>query len=141
MLAAGALAEFVWRRVTREWRTRHSEVLGAGFFADAVRRATGLLVDLMGLLAFAAGALATFFAMWQGHDARRNLALGLLSALLLTRAVVLLARFLLAPSRPEARLLPLPDATARALMWFAGTVAALYAFGVVRGALLCRRRR
>jgi moderate conductance mechanosensitive channel len=133
MLAAGALAEFVWRRATRGWRARHSEVHGAGFFADAVRRGMGLLVDFMGLVVFAAGALATFFAMWQGHEGRRNLALGLLGALLLTRAVVLVARFLLAPSRPEVRLLPLPDATARALTWFAGTVAALYAFSTVLG--------
>jgi small-conductance mechanosensitive channel len=131
MLAAGALAEFVWRHATRGWRERHSDVRGAGFFEDAFRRGTGFLVDFMGLVAFAAGALATFFAMWQGYEHRRNLALGLLSALLLTRAVVLIARFLLAPSRPESRLLPLPDATARALTWFAGTVAALYSFGIV----------
>jgi moderate conductance mechanosensitive channel len=131
MLAAGALAEFVWRRATREWRARHSEVRGAGFFEDALRRGTGLLVDFMGPVMFGAGALAIFFALWHGHESRRNLALGLLSALLLTRAVVLVARFLLAPSQPPSRLLPLPDATARALTWFAGIVAALYAFGIV----------
>lgn len=131
MLAAGALAEFVWRRATREWRARHSEVRGEGFFEDALRRGTGLLVDFMGLVVFGAGALAAFFAAWQGHEVRRNLVLGLLTALLLTRAVVLVARFLLAPSRPGARLLPLPDATARTLMWFAGTIAALYTLGIV----------
>ena len=131
MVAAGVLAEFVWRRVTREWRARNSNVRGQAFFEDAVRRGTGFLVDFTGLIVFGAAALATFFAMWQGHEARRNFALGLLSALLLTRAVVLVAGFLLAPSRPASRLLPLPDAAARALTWFAGTVAALYAFGTV----------
>ena len=68
MLVAGALAEFVWRRVTREWRARHSEVRGEGFFEDAFRRGTGLLVDFMGLVVFAAGALAVFFAIWHGHE-------------------------------------------------------------------------
>jgi len=131
MLAAGALAEVIWRRATRAWRAQHSALRSEGFFADAVRRGTGLLVDFMGLVAFAAGAGATFFALWQGHEVARNLVLGLLSALLLTRVVVLVARFVLAPSRPAARLLPLPDATARVLAWFAGTVAALYTFGIV----------
>ena len=106
VVAAGALVEFVWGRATRAWRARHSDVRGASFVEDALRRGTALLVDFMGLVVFAAGALGAFFALWQGHEGRRNLALGLLSALLLTRAVILVARFLLAPSRPAARLLP-----------------------------------
>jgi hypothetical protein len=64
MLVAGAVAEVAWRRVTRGWRARHSEVRNDGFFADALRRGTGLLIDVLGLAAFAAGALAPFFATW-----------------------------------------------------------------------------
>ena len=131
MLAAGALAEWVWRRVTRSWRALHSNVHGTGFFEDALRRATGLAVDFTGLFVFAAAALGVFFAVWHGHVGRRTLLLGLLSALLVTRAVVLVARFLLAPSHPAARLLPLPDAVASTLTWFAGTLAALNTFWFV----------
>ncbi|HET9705659.1 MAG TPA: hypothetical protein VFP85_16580, partial [Vicinamibacterales bacterium] len=83
MVAVGALAELAWRRATRQWRARHSQVRGEGFFEDALRRSTGLLVDFLGLLMFGAGALGTFFALWQGHADRRNFALGLLAALLL----------------------------------------------------------
>ena len=131
MLVAGAVAEFLWRRATRAWRARHTHLRQTGFFERAMRRATGLAVDAAGLLAFAAGSLVVFFAAWQGNEGRRNVALGLLAALLVTRAVFLLARFLLSPSHPPSRLLPLPDRTARALAVLAVTVTALYAFGVV----------
>ena len=131
MVAAGAVAEFIWRRATAKWRARHTQLRHADFFERALRRGTGLAVDFAGLLAFAAGALATFFSVWQGHEGRRNFALGLIAALLLTRAVLLVARFLLAPSQPQARLLPLPDRTARTLTIFATTVTALYAVGLV----------
>ena len=131
MLIAGAVAEFLWRRLTHKWRARHTQLRQPGFFERAMRRATGLAVDVVGLLAFAAGALVLFFAAWQGHEGRRNLALGLLAALLVTRTVFVLARFVLAPSHPSSRLLPLHDRTARTLTAFAVSVAAFYAFGVV----------
>jgi small-conductance mechanosensitive channel len=131
MFAAGALAEYLWTMATRAWRARHATISGEGFFADAFHRGMPLAIDLLGLAVFAAAALAVFFSVWHGNALRHSFALGLLTAVLIVRAVQLIARFVLAPSNPGQRLLPLPDDTARTLAWYATFVAALTAFGLV----------
>jgi small-conductance mechanosensitive channel len=129
MLASGAAAEFVSRRALRNWqeglRTRPSE----GLLSDTVRFLLRLAMEVFHVIVFGAVALALFFAFWQGHEGRRILFLGLLGAVVLTRVVAALANFLLAPSRPEARFLPLDDAPAGTLATAVTVVAGLWSLG------------
>ncbi len=78
------------------------------------------------VLVFGAVVLGIFLMLWQGHEGRRILLLGLLGAVMIARIVAALAILLLAPSRPEARLLPLDDASAGTLTRAVTTVAALF---------------
>jgi small-conductance mechanosensitive channel len=131
MFAAGALAEYLWTMATRAWRARHAGMSGEGFFADSFHRGMPLVIDLAGLAVFAGAAMAVFFSVWHGNALRHSFALGLLAAFLVVRAVQLIARFVLAPSNPGERLLPLPDDAARTLALYATFVAALSAFGLM----------
>jgi small-conductance mechanosensitive channel len=114
-LVVSALVEWVVRRASsrrREaLRTRPSE----GPLSDAIRLLMRAALEVGYVLVFGAVGLALFFALWQGHETRRMLLLGLLGAVVVARIVYALASFLLAPSRPAHRLLPLDDATAATL--------------------------
>ncbi len=63
--------------------------------------ASGLALDLVGILVFALAALAIFLALWQGHGLRRIAILELLIAVVAVRVTWLFARFLLASRRGE----------------------------------------
>ena len=125
-LVVAALVEFVVRRASRAWcedlRTRPS----AGLMSDAVRLLMRVALEIGYVLVFGAVMLGLFLMLWQGHEGRRILLLGLLGAVVIARVVAVLAILLLAPSRPEARLLPLDDAAAATLTHTVTTVAALY---------------
>lgn len=128
-LAVAAFVEAVVRRMSAAWRedlrTRPSE----GLLPATVRLLMRFALEVGYVLVFGAVVLGIFVAAWQGHEGRRFLLLGLLGAVVFARIVAALARFLLAPSRPEARLLPLDDASAATLARALTTVAAL--FGVL----------
>ena len=129
-LVVSALVEWVVRRASARWRdalrTRPSE----GPLSDAIRLLMRAAVEVGYVLVFAAVGLALFFAFWQGHETRRMLLLGLLGAVVVARIVYALADFLLAPSRPALRLLPLDDATAATLTRTVTAVAAISGLAV-----------
>jgi small-conductance mechanosensitive channel len=129
-LAVSALVEWIVRRASARWRealrTRPSE----GPLSDAIRLLIRAAAEVGYVLVFGAVGLALFFALWQGHETRRILLLGLLGAVVVTRIVYALADFLLAPSRPALRLLPLDDATGATLTRTVTAVAAIAGLGV-----------
>jgi len=128
-LVVAALVELVVRRASRGWRedlrTRPSE----GLLSDAVRLLMRVALEVGYVLLFGAVVLGIFLMLWQGHEGRRILLLGLLGAIVGARIVTALAILLLAPTRPEARLLPLDDASAGTLTRALTVVTAL--FGVI----------
>ena len=94
--------------------------------SDAVRLLMRAALEVGYVLVFGAVVLGIFLMLWQGHEGRRILLLGLLGAIVAARIVAALANLLLAPSRPEARLLPLDDAAAGTLSGAVTIVAALF---------------
>jgi small-conductance mechanosensitive channel len=131
MWIAGAVAELIWRRAARDWRARHVEVAHKDVFARALALGIALAADMVGVIVFALAALGVYLAFWHTHETTRILALALTAALLFTRAVALAASLLLAPKRPERRLLPLGDPPARTLFRFVVAITALTVFGFV----------
>ena len=129
MLAAGFLAEWLFGIAVRGLRRSLDASETGGLGARLGRLVLRLVLDLLDVVVFAAGALLLFFAFYQGHQPSRRLILAFLFALVLTRLVAVLSRLLLAPGAPEKRLLPFADAGARRL--HAGVVrfTAFYAFG------------
>jgi len=125
-LVVAALVEFVVRRASRAWREDLRTRPSAGLMSDAVRLLMRAALEVGYVLVFGAVVLGLFLMLWQGHEGRRILLLGLLGAVVIARIVAALAILLLAPSRPEARLLPLDDAAAATLTRAVTTVAALY---------------
>jgi small-conductance mechanosensitive channel len=125
-LVVAAVVELVVRRASRGWRedlrTRASE----GLLSDAVRLLMRAALEVGYVLVFGAIVLGIFLMLWQGHEGRRILLLGLLGAVVIARIVAALANLLLAPARPEARLLPLDDASAATLTRAVTAVAALF---------------
>ncbi len=129
MLGAGVLVERLLRWVTGAARRAADDIAGDGLGAATGRLVFRLALDLLALVAFAAGALAFFFAVYQGHAPTRRLVLTYLAAVVLVRLVALLSRLLLAPAAPARRLLPFGDTAARRLHAGVVQLAALYAFG------------
>jgi len=130
MLGVGLAAERVFRHLVRETRRALEIEVSEGLVAQAGRLALRLALELVALAAFVLGALAVFFALYQGHAPTRRLVLVYLAAVVLARAVAALSRFLLAPADPALRLLPLADPAARHLHVGVVRLAAFYAFGV-----------
>jgi moderate conductance mechanosensitive channel len=125
-LVAATLVELVVRRASKTWREDLRTRPSQGLLSDVVRLLMRLALDIGYVLVFAAVVLAIFLALWQGHEGRRALLLGLLGAIVIARTITAVANFLLAPSRPEARLLPLDDATAVTITRALTAVAALF---------------
>jgi small-conductance mechanosensitive channel/DNA-directed RNA polymerase subunit RPC12/RpoP len=113
-----------------------AEPVEASLGAQAGQLLLRLLLDILGLVGFAAGALAVFFALYQGHEPSRELVMAALGATLLVRLTSVVTCFLLAPRASAQRLLPFDDAAARRLHAGALRLAAAYAFGTATLALL-----
>jgi small-conductance mechanosensitive channel len=126
MLVFGWLAERVYERALRHYRTRLAPPAAETFTARSFRLGTGIVLDLGAIAVFALAALALFLALWQGHGLRRMAILELLIAVVAIRVAGLLAGFLLAGSAGKERLLPFADAPARQLRRFAVLLAALW---------------
>jgi small-conductance mechanosensitive channel len=125
MVLVGWLVELGFRRLARAPLERIHAGLGTGFGAQATRIVLTVLLEAIALLLFYVGAIGLFFALWQGHGATRIVIFVTLHAVIVYRAVVTVARILLAPREPALRLLPFDDAAAKRLHG-----------GVVRFALL-----
>jgi small-conductance mechanosensitive channel len=129
MIGAGAAAEYAWHYLSRSWR-RRLDITGADQVATgAVRIVLRFVMHVVPVLAFGVAALVVFLALWQGRETNRILLLGLLAAIVVARLVAAVVNFLLAPSKPDARLLPLADAPAATLARTATVIAALWGAG------------
>jgi small-conductance mechanosensitive channel len=128
LIAAGAAAEWVYSHLvhtTRASLARRASEGGQGW----LRRAFGVfLLNLLGIAIFAAGYIAAFLALWQGHEARRQLAAGVLIAILTVRLTRCFAELLLGPASAGERILPVTQDGAR---YFYGGVSRLSVFGAV----------
>jgi small-conductance mechanosensitive channel/phosphatidylglycerophosphate synthase len=96
---------------------------------EVTRFVMSLAIELLALIVFAAGVVATFLVVHQGHVPSRQLVLTLLAAVVLVRVVAVISRALLAPADPSARLLPFDDLAARRLHGGVVRLAVVYAFG------------
>jgi small-conductance mechanosensitive channel len=74
-----------------------------------------LLVDLAGIVVFAAGYAAAFLALWQGNPERRQLAIALLAGILAVRLTQAFADFLFSPRADGPRIIPVSGEGARSL--------------------------
>lgn len=131
MLAVGAAAELAVRFSTSAALRRYEDQTATSLAASSVRFAHRAGIGLARLAAFAAASVATFFFLWQGHEAVRFVVLVTLAAIVQVRVVTLLAMLLLEPGAPRLRLLPFDDHAARVLYWGLARLAALYAFLMV----------
>ena len=102
---------------------------------------SGVVLDLLLLAVFVATVFAGFLALYQGHEATRELIVSALVAVIQVRLAILVARFLLAPHSPALRLLPFDDAAARVLYRGLVTLAWLYGFVDVLSFFLAALRR
>jgi small-conductance mechanosensitive channel len=132
MVGVGIGAEIAIAFVTRGVRRRFEERPAEGLAAAAVRFVLRAGIGVVHIAAFLAGALALFFALWQGHEATRLVMVVTFAAIIGTRVFALLARLLLEPAAPRLRLLPLDDRAAGTLYW--GTVRIVALFALMRAA-------
>jgi small-conductance mechanosensitive channel len=109
-------------------RGRLDRSQGDGLGVDAGSLVIGVVLDLLLLAVFAATVFAAFLAVYQGHEATRELIVSALLATIQVRLAILAARVLLAPHTPAQRLLPFDDAAAGAL--YRGTVTLAWIYGV-----------
>jgi small-conductance mechanosensitive channel len=129
VFAVAALAEWLARTLSRRWRQSLRSLQSSGPLSDALRLLLRIALEVSYVAIFGAIVLAVFFALWQGHEVRRSLVLGLLAAVVVARAVAAIAGVLLAPRDAQARLLPLDDATAATLATYTIAITALFGLG------------
>jgi moderate conductance mechanosensitive channel len=127
-LAVGRIAEGLVGRLVADLRKRlesHAESSGVEVGGLIVRVA----LELFLLAVFVATVIAGFLALYQGHEATRELVVAALLTTIQVRLAILAARVLLAPRRPALRLLHFADASAGAL--YRGVVVLAWLFGIL----------
>lgn len=130
-LLAGIGVEYGFRRLTAGMRTRLTGAPAPGGLGSRFGRTfLRALLDLVGLALFALASLGAFLAFpWPPIVAL--LVASFLVGSVIVRGCALIARFLLAPSAPALRLLPVGNRTARfAQRWVLG-LASVGATGVL----------
>ena len=128
LLGLGWIAERLVGRLLAPVRGRLDRSPGDGPRVDASSLVIGVVLDLLLLAVFAATVFAGFLALYEGHEATRELIVSALLAIIQVRLAILIARVLLAPHAPPQRLLPFDDAAARVLYRGMVTLACLYGF-------------
>lgn len=135
MLLIGWLVETAYRRLLHAPLERIRGGLGASFVDEACRLGLSVGLEAIALVLFYAGAIALFFALYQGHQATRLVVLTVLAAVVVVRAVVIASRILLAPRAPQLRLLPFDDAAAQSIhkrvLWLATLWVGTIAIGIL----------
>ncbi|MCK5624020.1 MAG: mechanosensitive ion channel, partial [Alphaproteobacteria bacterium] len=107
ILGVGYGGERVFMRTLTPLKTRLASTdVQADFLARFARIAGLLVLDLLGLVLFAAIALALFMLAYQGHEPTRLFVLTLLSALVLLRFVIVVSRAAFGPVDGSLRLVP-----------------------------------
>ncbi len=136
MMLIGWGVEFLARRFLRKvWL----QTVNPG--ADAQLALVGcllmrLVLEVIFLVAFVAGALLLFFALWQGNEVTRNVVMTYLTAVVAVRFFAIFSQVLLAPDYPVLRLTRMPDEGARYLHRQNIVMAIIAAFGFLTCSLL-----
>jgi small-conductance mechanosensitive channel len=113
LVAAGAAAEWVYSYLVGHLRRKLRGVASEGR-NGWLRQTFGLLLlNLVGIAIFAAGYVSAFLVLWQGNEARRQLAAGVLAGILAVRATRCFAEFLFAPASVGDRIIPVTQEGAR----------------------------
>jgi small-conductance mechanosensitive channel len=131
-------AEILVRRLTAPARARlvAAEAESSDLLDRSVRLLGVLALDLAGVLAFAIGALLTFLVFSPSHPPTRALALGLIGAIVIYRAFVMVSDFLLKPGNKRHRMNDMSDDEARFLHHWFRRIAAISTFGFMFSGLL-----
>jgi moderate conductance mechanosensitive channel len=128
MVSLGWIAERLVGRLLAGVRGRLDRSPGDGRGVDAGSLLIRVVLDLLLLAVFVATVFAGFLALYEGHEATRELIVSALLAIIQVRLAILIARALLAPYTPAQRLLPFDDAAARVLYRGLVTLAWFYGF-------------
>ncbi len=95
-----------------------------------------LVLEVVFLLVFVAGALVVFFLLWQGNEATRAIVSTYVTAVVALRLFVIMSHLLLAPHHPKLRLMRMDDPAARYLHRQNIVMGSIAAFGFLTCALL-----
>ncbi len=137
LLALGWIAERLVARLLGDVRKRiesHAESSGVEVGGLVVR----VVLDLFLLAVFFATVIAGFLALYQGHEATRELIVAALLTTIQVRLAILAARLLLSPRKPALRLLSFDDMSAGVLYRGVVVLAWLYGFLDILGFFLVR---
>jgi len=136
IFGAGIVAELVFRRLSAGMRSRIPDHRVESFTARLGYLLQRFAWQVFDLLVFGLAIVATFFALYHGHEATRLTVMTYLLAIMLLRLVADGSRFLLAPHAHDLRLIPFDDHDALRLHRWMVAVAAIGAFGFLTGDLL-----
>jgi len=137
VLGAGYLAfSLLWLALRRPYRALASRG-DAGWFGRVLLLTVMLLLELVPILAFAAGAYTTLTIL-ELQRLTRLVAVAWINASLILRLVMALGRVLFAPQAPRLRLLVMNDETAHTLQRWLRVIAAtaVYGYFALEAALL-----
>lgn len=139
LLAAGAIAEWLFRVYVGRVRTRIESMTPTGWWVKMKDMALHSAIDLVAIFVFIAANFVVFFAFYDEGEFtqyRRLVFVTYLAVVLLVRTVALLSYFFLAPGSPNLRLLPFSDATAGYLhRWVVG-ISAVLGIGLLVSSML-----
>ncbi len=127
-LVVGIGTEAGFRAVTRGVRRRLERAPRAGLSATVGRTLTRGVIDLIALALFGLGSLGAFLA-FDWHPIVELFVASLLLAVLVIRAVDLVAALVFAPRAPSLRLVPIAPGTARQLYGWTMALATVGALG------------
>lgn len=136
LLAAGALLEFGYHRITRGICERLCVVTVetvAGRLGVAFLR---FVLDALGLAVFALTTYAASFLFFERFSPLRLLIMSIVVVVVVTRAALIVMRLFLASPGAGQALVPIPGENARRLMRWVTAVVALFAFNRVAGEFL-----
>jgi moderate conductance mechanosensitive channel len=136
MLAVGWGAERLARRFLRQLWLQAVEARPEAPLARLGCQLLRLALEFVFLAVFVAGALAVFFALWQGNEITRAVVMTYVTAFVAVRLYVILSHFLLAPDHPALRLLHMDDRATRFLHRQNLVMASIAAFGFLTCTLL-----
>ena len=136
-LVVGAACEWILDRLLGRWRRKCSEATPAGFARRAGYGLGWVGIEVLGIAAFAAGAVALGWLLLPALATPRLTLAVIIAAIAKARLVLTIARFIVAPSRPALRLAPLPDGDAQLVWrWVAISVSIIAAANGFRDVLL-----
>ncbi len=115
IVAAGLLAQALTARLLRGLRQQAHPAPDASFSRKLGFGIVLLLLRMLDVAAFVAGATILFFALWHGHEPNRYLALAIIAGVALYQTAVRVSQFLFTPHDASLRLMPLSDPDASAV--------------------------